>query len=83
MRVHAPQVRGSIPRPLILLRTTHKPAADMVKVKIVVSMAGSGFVWEPGQVVAVPADEAERLIAAGFATKAPGKAKVDNDPPAE
>lgn len=55
----------------------------MVKVKIVVSMAGSGFVWEPGQVVAVPADEAERLIAAGFATKAPGKAKVDNDPPAE
>lgn len=55
----------------------------MVKVKIAVSMAGSGFVWEPGQVVAVPAEEAERLIAAGFATKANGKAKTEPEPPAE
>lgn len=57
----------------------------MVKVKIAVSMAGSGFVWEPGQVVAVPSSEAERLIAAGFATKVGGKAKQESEPepPAE
>jgi hypothetical protein len=55
----------------------------MVKVKIVVSMAGSGFAWEPGQVVTVPADEAERLIAAGYATKATGKTKTEPEPPAE
>lgn len=38
-------------------------------VKIRVSMAGDRFSWVPGDVVDVPDDEAERLIAAGYAVE--------------
>lgn len=48
-----------------------------VRVIMLVSMAGEGFTWEPGAEVELPADEAKRLIAAGFAEPAPktGKAR--------
>jgi hypothetical protein len=55
------------------------------KVKILVSMAGSNFVWQPGDEVEVSAAEARRLIAAGFAAEVKrGKAeKSEDDPGAE
>lgn len=43
----------------------------MKRVKMLACMAGSGFTRNVGEIVAVPEDEAGRLIAAGFATDAP------------
>lgn len=37
----------------------------MVKVKLVVSRIGPGGSFNPGDVIDVPADEAQRMVAAG------------------
>lgn len=50
-----------------------KPS-DLVKVKLLTSMAGDRCSWGVGDVREVPADEAARLIAAGSAERV-GKAK--------
>jgi hypothetical protein len=41
-----------------------------MKVKILTSMVGAAHSWAPGDRVNVPAAEAKRLIAAGFAETA-------------
>lgn len=42
----------------------------MKRVKILTSMAGDGFAWQLNDEVELPAEEAQRLIAAGYAVEA-------------
>jgi hypothetical protein len=45
-----------------------KSSDESRSIKLRVCMAGSGFVWDKGDVVSVPSDEAERIVKAGFAS---------------
>lgn len=50
-----------------------------MKVKILVSVAGIGFSYSPGEVVDLPRDRAEEFLRIGFAEKIkpePAKKKV-------
>ncbi len=48
-----------------------------MRIKMVVGMAGPLGTREPGQVIEVSKEEAERLIAAGFAVPAENKGKIE------
>lgn len=43
------------------------PPPEKVKVRMSMSMAGDRFSWNVGDVIEVAADEAARLVAAGYA----------------
>lgn len=54
-----------------------------MKVKILVSIAGSNFSYRPGQIVDLDEKEAKRWIKADVAEKAPAKKKAEAKPPAK